>query len=412
VPTARGQLFSSRDGTLSVEMIALPKGQSEALLSSLKTPARKVEQEVVRRDGFAVLLAEGKSRIVARAVEMPDAVRGFILVYPDDNGPLFEPLAGALANGFDPRPLDGTPWQSTQPTPEWVTEHGDPVALPPAYPTATLDGRRAEVSVEKDRLSVRLVRTDADPVVTGSIGRPTPDVEGEPVAFRIEITVDGRLVTEWTPPPGFAAGLRPTIGLVELDPANALPEVVLTGFTGGSQCCTVMTVFTARVDGSGFAPLVIGEYEGAPDLLRDLDGDGRFEIVAEDDAFLGAFDEYAASFAPLDIHVLDGGVLKRVTNEARFAPAHRAHLNEIWVWARAQNAIATNGFLAAWLATARAVGQGASAQRLVERAYDRDNETGLATCRDAAASERCPADRIERRPFPVALAAFLAARGY
>jgi hypothetical protein len=322
-------------------------------------------------------------------------------------------LGGALANGFDPRPLAGTPYEQVQVTAEWVTEAGDVIDGSPPFPTATLDGKREDIVVTKGRVSARMIRREGDPVITGSIGRaPAPDVELDAIPVAVEISVDGTVVHTFVPAPDQPGGIRPTLSVVELDPSNDLPEVVLSAYTGGPQCCTTMTVFSARPDGATFATIDAGEYAGGAALLRDIDGDGRFEIVAEDDAFLGAFDDYAASFAPLAIRRVEDGGLRTITTDPRFQPVHRAHLNDIWTWARAQNAIATNGFLAAYLATARLAGQGADAAALVARAHDRTNEIGVAQCQTGGSLDTCAPDKITRKPFPQAVAAFLSARGY
>jgi hypothetical protein len=73
------------------------------------------------------------------------------------------------------------------------------------------------------------------------------------------------------------------------------PEVLVDAFSGGAHCCAL----TEILHFTGPAYSTLEAYWGNTGYdLADLDGDGRPELVASDDAFAGAFSSYAASFFP------------------------------------------------------------------------------------------------------------------
>ncbi len=62
------------------------------------------------------------------------------------------------------------------------------------------------------------------------------------------------------------------------------PEVVTMAYTGGLHCCTVVDVLQLRQPVHRVLHYV-GEYDPTPGALRDLDGDGRRELVLTDNHF-------------------------------------------------------------------------------------------------------------------------------
>lgn len=97
--------------------------------------------------------------------------------------------------------------------------------------------------------------------------------------------------------------------VVDLD-GDGEPEILVDVFTGGAHCCA-MTEFL-RFTGTGYAPLEV-TWGDAGYQLRDLDHDGRPEIVTLDDAFAGAFSSFAASVLPARVLQYRAGVLNTVT---------------------------------------------------------------------------------------------------
>lgn len=91
------------------------------------------------------------------------------------------------------------------------------------------------------------------------------------------------------------------------------PEVLVDAYSGGAHCCALTEIL--RFTGAAYATLEAFWGNTGYDL-NDLDGDGRPEFVAADDAFAGAFTSYAGSFFPplvLDYDPAVPGVLRDVT---------------------------------------------------------------------------------------------------
>ena len=76
----------------------------------------------------------------------------------------------------------------------------------------------------------------------------------------------------------------------------AFPQVVVTHFTGGAHCCTLMKVLTF-VDGR-WETVNVGEFDSDGPQIDDLNGDGAVELVGKDDVFDYAFASYAETYAP------------------------------------------------------------------------------------------------------------------
>jgi hypothetical protein len=74
------------------------------------------------------------------------------------------------------------------------------------------------------------------------------------------------------------------------------PEVIVTAFTGGMHCCSVMGVYGFQA-ATGYDELV-QDWRSAGYELKDLDRDGRPEIVSLDVRFEDRFTAHVVSFPP------------------------------------------------------------------------------------------------------------------
>jgi hypothetical protein len=204
------------------------------------------------------------------------------------------------------------------------------------------------------------------------------------------------------------------VSLVELDPTNQQPELVAQSFTGGAHCC-VETVFGVATTPQGPWEVVsLGQFNGGPTPLDDLDDDGVAEVITQDDAFLYTFDAYAASLAPPKIWGLNQGKVVDRTRE----PAFRAYLKKglAELGAPPANQVVDgkvkksdpwpNGYWAGFVAWKSLVGEGPEAWATMERAYDRTRKY----CPDLTRGESdCPTPLVG---FPDVLAPFLKKHGY
>jgi hypothetical protein len=149
--------------------------------------------------------------------------------------------------------------------------------------------------------------------------------------------------------PGPAIGKRPSVQVVDLEHTGE-PDVVLTLFSGGAHCCTVLQIFSFNAAASSYVETerVIGD----PDArIVDLGHDGRFEFVTADDSFAYRFTDYAASGLPIEILAFAGGKFTDVTSRYPALVAKDAAF-----WLKAFKAMArvhyddSVGVIAAWAA--------------------------------------------------------------
>jgi hypothetical protein len=168
-----------------------------------------------------------------------------------------------------------------------------------------------------------------------------------------------------------ASGRRDSpLGVVDLD-ADGEPEVLVDVYTGGAHCCSQTEVL--RFDGTAYAPVELvwgnGGYE-----LKDLDGDGRPELVGLDDAFAGVFTSYAGSFFPprvVDFDMAAPGAQRVVT--ASFPALARANAREALHLLRKvrRQRLETLGVVAAYVADLYLQGRGREARPYLARARRR-----------------------------------------
>jgi hypothetical protein len=141
------------------------------------------------------------------------------------------------------------------------------------------------------------------------------------------------------------------------------PEVLVDTFSGGAHCC--LTTRLLSWDGTGYQPRDVA-YGDVGYGLKDLDGDGRPELVGYDPVFSSAFTAFAASaFPPLVLHVSKG----RFIDDTKQFPAlirtdATARLKDL---RKARKGDDIRGVLAAYVADQYLLGKASVATRELAR---------------------------------------------
>ena len=198
--------------------------------------------------------------------------------------------------------------------------------------------------------------------------------------------------------------------IARLDRSSPVPQVVVTHFTGGAHCCTLMKVVTL-VNGR-WQTVDVGKFDSDGPQVEDLNGDGAAELVGKDDSFDYAFASYAESYAPPKVLQLAGAQIV----DASHSPEFRKPIVQMLL---ANQGLATpdtwrdNGFLGGWVAHNALVGNGAEAWRRMLDLYNRNSDWDMSICTVATNGyDPCPDYAKRRRDFPTALRELLAETGY
>ncbi|WP_156917513.1 hypothetical protein [Salinarimonas rosea] len=257
----------------------------------------------------------------------------------------------------------------------------------------------APLAFEADGLTFLLdaARDDTD------LAYPTIDAyEGRRVAFSIAFEDAA----------SFSAGARLTIA--PLDPeAPGERQIVTSAFTGGAHCCAV-TRIAGRL-GARWLVIPGATLDGDTGYgVRDLDGDGVYELVGIDQSFLYAYASYAASFAPIVIERYAGKKIVDLSDDPRFRRAFEDDLAWMDEAVRDEPALwRENGFLAAWAASMARLGRWEEARARVLASFDRSSDWPLTICEaPATADGTCPAGAERPAAFPDVLERHLRERGY
>ena len=200
--------------------------------------------------------------------------------------------------------------------------------------------------------------------------------------------------------------------LVKLDLASPLPSIVFSYYWQGAHCCTLTKLATLKSDGSW--TIVSSEaIDGDGYQFEDLDGTGRAYLVSVDQSFLYAFASYAGSFAPPKIQRLESGRLVDITQDALMEHYIAQDMFRQKAFAKQQDELKTNGYLAAFVADAMMLGQGDAAWGTMLADYEReDNGFGIDKCSTDQPLDKCPDDKKGKLPFPAGLRQFLTEHGY
>jgi len=200
--------------------------------------------------------------------------------------------------------------------------------------------------------------------------------------------------------------------VLRLDPKTPLPQVVMTGFTGGAHCCTLTRIATPLTTDE-WRVLDAAELDGGGYRFIDVDNDGAMELVSFDNAFLYAFASYADSYAPTRIAKLMGSDINDVTQEPKYRAFLRRKVQEMEADARKDpNLWHSNGFLGGWVGAKSLVGEIDSAWRRMLSSYDRKSDWSLDECTTGEELDKCPEDKVRKLSFPQALEKLLMDNDY
>jgi hypothetical protein len=188
-----------------------------------------------------------------------------------------------------------------------------------------------------------------------------------------------------------------TLELKDID-GDAVPEVIVSTYSGGAHCCTNFTIHGWRQGQS--ITTETGPLNSDGGEFKDLDGDGKQEFLSVDNAFLYAFDSYAGSFPPSRIYQYKAGKLVDVTR--KYPKVLRAHAWRMYQTLREnpKEMRSMNGVLAGYVAQKILLGEYKQGWDLMLATYDRKSEWGLEIYKGDKVVGKYP-------NFPTALKAFL-----
>jgi serine protease Do len=201
-------------------------------------------------------------------------------------------------------------------------------------------------------------------------------------------------------------------GLYRVDKTTALPQVVITAYSGGAHCCTQTWVLSKPDKAADWGLVDLGARDGDGFALEDVDGDGVWEMIASDDAFLYSFDSYANSYAPVVYWQMSGDRLVDISTTLPVRSELERDLAYIEFDAKTDpERWKSNGFLAAWVASKIRLGQGEDAWTVMLENFSHDARGSVLDC-DPDLADCETTQSSAKVSFPKALARFLQETGY
>lgn len=238
------------------------------------------------------------------------------------------------------------------------------------------EGDVSSVSGEAAGVSVVLhydIRTDVE-LGWGTSGKGVQVPVAEVFDNRRRVAVlDGEASGLWQPPA--------LAQIVEMDPANAVPEVLLSTYTGGAHCCNALQIATRDPHGTRWRRVEVGSFDGGPSGAEDIDGDGVYEILQYDNRFLYRFSSYAESVPPLKILKLEGRRIMDRSSDPTFRFKQELYLKDLEQRLDSiSEDIKPNPLLAAFVATKARLGAFDEAWSYMLDHYDRNATWDLDEC--------------------------------
>ena len=381
-----GRAFSSENGDTRLSVFAAKQSLAGMRKAARAMPGRRIDGEKSDKIAFTVV-GEDTGQGFFEFATGGKTAKGFRLTFPLQDAERMRRIGTAMASAFIGDPGTALPKKSARALPSFIGAYRLDEPQRP-YPYGVVDVEHREVTIASGTIAARL--SAAEPPQDVKPGQRKKRLPADaPFIPKLNVFVAGEpslVIADADSQTHFAE-----VRVVELDPANVHPEVVLTWSTDGAKCCTKLSVFGLKDDGS-WLRIEGGAFESVPDFPQDIDGDGRFELVNADNAFLGAFGCGDCPYAPKEIRQLNNGVLEDVSADPRFRAYHGARLGELWGWGWQSGQIRTEAFLAGFAAAARRAGEAGHGQALVEHLT--------------------PKAKGKAEPFAARLQKFLEAEGY
>ncbi|MEG6508190.1 hypothetical protein V6C03_04325 [Methyloligella sp. 2.7D] len=236
----------------------------------------------------------------------------------------------------------------------------------------------------------------------------TNDADGPATSSVVTVFDSGQQTAQLTVDP-YETHFPFTVQIADVDPVNDTPEVVVSSYSGGAHCCGVIKVITKLKDSADWTIVDVGSFDGGPVPAKDYNGDGLYEFIARDPAFLYAFGCYACSTAPLMVLTVKDAKTETVSADPAFRKLQAGYLGGL---VRAANSDNPNAYLAGYVAQKSLLGEGQAAWKLMLNYYDKSDDWGLQICPEPVKpGGDCPVKEITVT-YPKALKRVLRENGY
>jgi hypothetical protein len=150
------------------------------------------------------------------------------------------------------------------------------------------------------------------------------------------------------------------------------PELMVNFYSGGAHCCTSSAIYHYTPQTNTYTPMVHGWGNAGGPNLKDVNQDGKLELISRDDRFAYAFGSYAGSGYPLQIWNYRNGSMLDVTQQYR-----QLVYNDAYFWwqtfqerKREQDTVEYGkGPLAAYVADKYLIGEGKDGWERAQKMY-------------------------------------------